>query len=139
MHDIGNAFEIKRHSNLSYTYIRLIYDKTTYLILKTRQLIHIQTFVPKPHGNQQTESNNTLKGSYMMIKWDLPQVHKGFPISANESVWYTTLTSRIKKKTSDHLNKYRKSFLQDSTIIYDKISSESNHRRKLHRHIKCHI
>ena len=41
MHDIGNAFEIKRHSNLSYTYIRLIYDKTTYLILKTRQLIHI--------------------------------------------------------------------------------------------------
>ena len=33
-----------------------------------------------------------------MIKWDLPQVHKDFPISANESVWYTTLTSRIKKK-----------------------------------------
>ena len=43
MHDIGNAFEIKRHSNLPYTYIRLIYDTTTYLILKTRQfiLIHI--------------------------------------------------------------------------------------------------
>ena len=43
MHDIGNAFEIKRHSNLPYTDIRLIYDMTTYLILKTRQfiLIHI--------------------------------------------------------------------------------------------------
>ena len=42
----------------------------------------------------QTESNNSLKGSYTMIKWDLSQGCEDFSISACESMWYTTLTNQ---------------------------------------------
>ena len=46
---------------------------------------------------QQTESNNTLKESYTMIKWDLCQRYTDFSVSSNQSVWYSTLTNwRIK-------------------------------------------
>ena len=45
----------------------------------------------------QTEPNNTLKGSYTMIKWDLSQRCKDFSISIKQSVGYTTSTNwRIK-------------------------------------------
>ena len=45
----------------------------------------------------QTESNNTWEGSHTMIRWDLSQGYKDFSISANQSVWYTTLTNwRVK-------------------------------------------
>ena len=40
-------------------------------------------------------------------------------ISANQSMWYTTLTN-WKIKTYDYLNRYRESFWQNSTSIYDK-------------------
>lgn len=33
----------------------------------------------------QTEFNNTLKGSYIMIHWNLFQGHKDISISANQS------------------------------------------------------
>ena len=35
---------------------------------------------------EQTESNNTLKGSYTMIKWDLSQGCKDSSIYANQSM-----------------------------------------------------
>ena len=41
----------------------------------------------------QTESNNTLKGLYIMTKWDLSQGCRDSSISANQSVLYTTLTN----------------------------------------------
>ena len=34
----------------------------------------------------QTKSNNTLKGSYMMIKWDLSKGCKNSSVSANQSL-----------------------------------------------------
>ena len=39
-----------------------------------------------------TELNNTLKRSYTMIRWDLFQRSKDGSMSANQSMWYTTLT-----------------------------------------------
>ena len=36
--------------------------------------------------------NNTLKASYIMIKWDLLQGHKNGSTVTNQSMWYTTLT-----------------------------------------------
>ena len=38
------------------------------------------------HKNPQTKSNNTLKGSHTMIKWDLPYRCKDFSIYANQSM-----------------------------------------------------
>ena len=46
---------------------------------------------------QQNISNNTLKGSYTMIKWGLSQGCKDFLISANQSVIYHT--HKLKNKT----------------------------------------
>ena len=40
----------------------------------------------------QTESKNTWKELYTMIKWDLSQGYKGSSIYANQSMWYTMLT-----------------------------------------------
>ena len=34
----------------------------------------------------QIESNNTLKGSYTMVKWDLSQGCKDFSVSINQSL-----------------------------------------------------
>ena len=49
----------------------------------------------------QTESNNSLKGSYTMIKWDLSQGCKDSSFYVNQSMWYTTLTNwRIKSMWS---------------------------------------
>ena len=41
---------------------------------------------------QQTKYNNTLKGSYTIIKWDLSQACKDGSVSATQSTWYNTLT-----------------------------------------------
>ena len=41
---------------------------------------------------EKTESKNTLKGSYTMIRLELSQECKIFSTSANQSVWYTTST-----------------------------------------------
>ena len=43
------------------------------------------------------ETNNTLKGSYTMIKRDLSQRCKDFLISSTLSIWYTTFTNWIIK------------------------------------------
>ena len=36
---------------------------------------------------------NILKGSYTMIKWDLPQGYMVSSVYANQSMWYTTLAN----------------------------------------------
>ena len=52
-----------------------------------------------------------LKGLYIIIEWDLSQKCMYSSISANQSMWYTTLTNwRIKQY--DHLYRCRKSFWQ---------------------------
>ena len=40
-----------------------------------------------------TNSNNTLKGSYIMIKCDLSQGYKDFSVSINQSMWYIVSTN----------------------------------------------
>ena len=42
---------------------------------------------------QQNISNNTLKGSYTMIKWGLSQGCKYSSVYADQSMWYTILAS----------------------------------------------
>ena len=39
------------------------------------------------------ESNNTLKGSYVLIKWVLSQRCKDSSLYANQSMWYIILTN----------------------------------------------
>ena len=43
-------------------------------------------FLYTNNKNQQEESNNTLKGSYTMIKWDLSQGFKDSSVYANQSM-----------------------------------------------------
>ena len=47
---------------------------------------------------QQTESNNTLNGAYIMIKWNISQGRKDSSIYANQSMRYTILTKYEGKK-----------------------------------------
>ena len=54
-----------------------------------------------------------------MTKWALFQGCKDSLISANQSMWYTTLTN-WKIKPYDYLNRCRESLWQNSTSIYDK-------------------
>ena len=56
-------------------------------------LLNNQWITKEIKEEMQTESNNTLSGSYTMIKWDLFQECKGFSVYANQSMLYTTLTN----------------------------------------------
>ena len=48
----------------------------------------------KPQQNtSKTESNNTLKAPYTLIKWGVSQGCKDSSIYANQSMWYTILTN----------------------------------------------
>ena len=42
---------------------------------------------------KQTEFNDMLKASYTKIKWDLFKGFKDGSTSANQLIWYTTLTN----------------------------------------------
>ena len=65
-----------------------------------------------------TKSNNTLKGSYTMIKWRLSQGFENFSVSTNESMWYITLTN-WRRKPYDHFIYAEKAFdkIQQSFLI----------------------
>ena len=65
---------------------------------KTTGHYHWRTQMQESLANyQQTEINNTWKGSYTMTKWGLSQGCKNGSISVNQSMWYTTLSNwRIK-------------------------------------------
>ena len=65
---------------------------------------------------QQTESNNTLKESYKMIKWDLSQGYKNF---SNLQINMIHYINKFKNKNHNYLSRYRKSFWQILTSIYD--------------------
>ena len=80
-----------------------------------------------------------LKGSYTMIMWDLSQGYKNSSISGNRSVWYSTSINWRVKKNCGHFNRCRKSFGQNSTCIYDKISAESRNGGKLAQNSKGQI
>ena len=72
-----------------------------------------------------------------MIKWDLSHGCKNGSISANQSLWYNSLT--IWKKSCSHLNKCRKSFLKNSVSIYNKYSPQSEYRGNIPQHNKDYI
>ena len=50
-----------------------------------------------PQQNPNNESNNTLKRSYTIIKWDSPQGCKDFSIYANQSM-VIHYTNKLKNK-----------------------------------------
>ena len=65
-----------------------------------------------------------------MIKWDLSQGCKDSSVSTNQSV-VSPHQQTEEEKPYDHLNRCRKSFLQNSTLIPGKNSPESGHRGEL--------
>ena len=69
-----------------------------------------------------------------MIKWALSLWYKDSSVYANQSMLYTILTNWEIK--NNHLEK---AIPQNSTLIYNKNSRESRHRRNIPQHIKGHI
>ena len=82
------------------------------------------------------ECNGTLKGSSMMIKWDLFWWWKGFSVSSNQPMWYVILTNE-EWKPYDNLNSCRKLFRKNLLSIYDKNSPGGRHRGNLLNIIKA--
>ena len=74
-----------------------------------------------------------------MIKWASFQGCKDSSIFTSQSMWYTILTNWKIKKPYDYLNKCRENLWQSSTVIYDKNSPKSRHRKNIPQHDKNHI
>ena len=74
-----------------------------------------------------------------MTKWALSHGCKDSSISANQSMWYTTLTNWKTKTISDYLNRCRESLWQNSTSISDTNPPESRHRRNITQQNKSYI
>lgn len=80
--------------------------------------------------------DSTLKGSYMMIKWDSSQGCKDGSMYTNHSVWCTTLTScRIKYPTIS--SQTHKLFFTKFTE--DKNTQQSRCRRNIPHYSKGHL
>ena len=78
--------------------------------------------------------NNRLKGSYIIINWDLFQGYKIGSTPINQSIRYIALTKRksVKKKKNRKSKNHmiisiddQKSISQNSTSIYGKNSQQS--------------
>ena len=89
------------------------------------------------------QPNNTSKGSYAMIGWNLSQRCKDLSISANQSLWHTTLTNwRIKTIRSQQVLK--KLLTKFNTHLWLKTNKqikktpESGHRGNLLQHNTGH-
>ena len=69
---------------------------------------------------QQSEPNNILKRSYIMIKWVLFQGFKNSSIFAHQSMWNTILTNWKIFLKYDYFNKCRERPEENSIPIYGK-------------------
>ena len=84
--------------------------------------------------NSTTHQKQYTPWSNGIYPWDA----RLFQHTPHKSMWYSTLTEWMIKKTCDHLNRYPKSNWQNSTSIHDKISQSNRYKRKFLPYNKGH-
>ena len=88
----------------------------------------------------QSKFSNTLKGSYTMIKCDLPQGCKDFFFNICKSIHVIDYINKPKNKNNMIISLMQKKRLwPKSTPIYDKNSPESGHGGNLPQHNGGHL